>query len=131
MASKLDGWMAYMETEDLARLPNLLHDDVVFHSPIVHAPQRGKALTLQYLTAAATVLGGEGFRYTRIFDCGDRAVLEFETELEGIHVNGIDMIEFDAAGLITDFKVMIRPLKAIQIVPQLMRERLEAQGKAA
>jgi hypothetical protein len=131
MASKLDGWMAYMETEDLARLPALLHDDVVFHSPIVHTPQRGKAATLHYLTAAAHVLGGEGFRYTRIFDCGDRAVLEFETELGGVHVNGIDMIEFDAAGLITDFKVMIRPLKAIQIVPQLMRERLEAQAGAA
>ncbi len=131
MASNLDGWMAYMQTEDVALLPALLHDDCVFHSPIVHSPQRGKALTLQYLGAAATVLGGEGFRYTRIFDLGERAVLEFETELEGVYVNGIDMIEFDAAGLITDFKVMIRPLRAIQIVPQLMAQRLAAQGKAA
>ena len=87
-------WMDYFHGDhDPAALSAILHEDVVFHSPIVHTPQRGKKVTMMYLGAAGKTLGGDSFRYLRIFDCGDKAVLEFECEMEGIHVNGVDMIE--------------------------------------
>lgn len=121
----LQRWMDYIESHDPAGLPALLHEDVVFQSPIVHTPQRGKAITLAYLGAAGQTLGGEEFRYVDVFDCGDKAVLEFETVMDGIHVNGIDMIWWDEDGLITDFKVMVRPLKAIQTVHAAMKAMLE------
>ena len=109
-------------------LTAILHKDAVFHSPVVHTPQEGKAITMAYLIAAGGTLGGEKktteadrkFRYTRIFDCGDKAVLEFETEMDGIHVNGVDLIEWDPDGKITDFKVMVRPLKAVNKVHEAM-----------
>jgi hypothetical protein len=97
-----------------------LADTVVFRSPVVHTPQEGKAITMAYLTAAGQTLGGDTFRYTRAFDCGDKAVLEFECVMDGILVNGVDMIEWNADGQITDFKVMVRPLKAIQTVHAAM-----------
>ncbi len=121
----LQSWFDYiLKDKTPERLSQLLHDDVVFRSPVVHTPQEGKAITMAYLTAAGGTLGGEKksgtgekkFKYTRVFDCGDKAVLEFETEMDGIHVNGIDMIEWDTDGKIIDFKVMVRPLKAIQKV---------------
>ena len=122
----LQGWFDYMTGgHDKARLLDMLHDDVVFRSPVVHTPQEGKAITFAYLSAAGNTLGNGTFKYTRIFDCGDKAVLEFETEMDGIHVNGIDMIEWDEAGKITDFKVMVRPLKAIQTVHAAMGKMLE------
>ena len=121
----LQRWMDYIASHDPAGLPTLLHDDVVFQSPIVHTPQRGKAITLAYLGAAGNTLGGESFRYVDVFDCGDKAVLEFETVMDGIQVNGIDMIWWDTDGLITDFKVMVRPLKAIQTVHAAMKAMLE------
>ena len=122
----LQSWFDYMMGgHDKGRLLELLHDDVVFRSPVVHTPQEGKAITFAYLSAAGNTLGNGTFQYTRIFDCGDKAVLEFETEMDGIHVNGIDMIEWDADGKITDFKVMVRPLKAIQTVHAAMGRMLE------
>lgn len=119
-SANLQRWMDYIARHDAAELPGLLHDDVVFKSPVVFTPQKGKAVTLAYLTAAGETLGGDTFRYVRVFDCGDRAVLEFECEMDGKYVNGIDMIEWDDAGLITDFKVMVRPLQAMQTVHAAM-----------
>ena len=122
----LQNWFDYMMGgHDRGRLLEMLHDDVVFRSPVVHTPQEGKAVTFAYLSAAGNTLGNGAFKYTRIFDCGDRAVLEFETEMDGIHVNGIDMIEWDDAGQIIDFKVMVRPLKAMQTVHAAMGRMLE------
>lgn len=89
-------------------------------APSFLPPQKGKAVTLAYLTAAGQTLGGDTFRYVRVFDCVDRAVLEFECEMNGKYVNGIDMIEWNDAGLITDFKVMVRPLQAMQTVHAAM-----------
>ena len=130
-SKNLQAWMDYFHgAHDADALGAILHDDVVFQSPIVHTPQRGKAITMMYLGAAGQTLGGDDFRYVRIFDCGDKAVLEFETEMDGVHVNGIDMIEWDEAGLITDFKVMVRPLKAIETVHASMKAML-AQMKGA
>jgi hypothetical protein len=111
-------WMAHDHSP--GALSALLADEVVFKSPVVHTPQEGKDITMGYLLAAGQTLGNDSFRYTRVFDCGDRAVLEFETEMDGIQVNGIDMIEWNADGQITDFKVMVRPLKAINAVHAAM-----------
>lgn len=121
----LDRWYAYVANHDPAELAAMLDDGCVFHSPVVHTPQAGKALTYAYLSAAFDVLGGEGFRYTREFTSDRGAVLEFETELQGIHINGIDMIEWNDAGRIVDFKVMVRPQKAINLLHQLMAAQLE------
>ena len=123
--SNMERWQEIAHNRDAEALDDVLHDDVVFSSPVVHTPQVGKALTTAYLTAALTVLANDSFRYVRQFDCGARAVLEFETEINGIHINGVDMIEWDADGRITDFKVMIRPLKAIQMVHAGMGEMLQ------
>ncbi|MEM7767350.1 MAG: nuclear transport factor 2 family protein [Pseudomonadota bacterium] len=122
----LQRWMDYiLHDHSHEALAAQLHDDVVFRSPIVHTPQRGKPITMMYLGAAGNTLGGEAFRYTKLFDCGDRAVIEFETVMDGVEVNGIDMIEWDEDGKITDFKVMVRPLKAIQTVHAQMMAMLE------
>jgi hypothetical protein len=116
----LQAWMDYFESHEPSRLQTLLHDDVVFHSPVVFTPQRGKAITMAYLGAAGKTLSNDQFRYIRVFDCGQRAVLEFETEMDGKYVNGLDMIEWDADGKITEFKVMVRPLQAMQTVHAAM-----------
>ncbi|MEM8615764.1 MAG: nuclear transport factor 2 family protein [Pseudomonadota bacterium] len=128
----LQRWMDWITgAHDDATLREQLHTDVVFRSPVVHTPQAGKAITFAYLAAAGETLGNESFTYTRIFDCGDKAVLEFETVMDGIQVNGVDMIEWDENGLITDFKVMVRPLKAIQMVHGHMGRMLEAMKNQA
>jgi len=115
-----DGWHEVVRTRQVAGLDALLADDVVFHSPVVHAPQRGRALVRSYLAAAIQVLGNPSFRFVREV-LGERdAVLEFEVEVDGVQLNGIDMIRSDEAGRIVDFKVMVRPLKAINLLHQKM-----------
>lgn len=122
----LQAWMDWMETDHSHEgLADMLHDDVTFWSPIVHSPQRGKMLTMGYLGAAGNVLGGDNFKYVRIVDGGDDAVLEFETEIDGLYVNGIDMVRWAEDGRIIDFKVMVRPLQAINKVHAMMMEALE------
>ncbi|MEL6860405.1 MAG: nuclear transport factor 2 family protein [Pseudomonadota bacterium] len=125
----LQSWFDYMMGgHNPQKLLDILHDDVVFRSPVVHTPQEGKEITFAYLSAAGNTLGNGTFKYVRVFDCGQSAVLEFETEMDGIQVNGVDMIEWDDDGKITDFKVMVRPLKAIQTVHAAMG-RMLAQMK--
>jgi hypothetical protein len=113
----------------LSRDPNTisatLHDDCVFESPVVHTPQVGKAITSQYLAAAGFTLGNDSFRYVGEWHRENSAVLEFTAEIDGIKINGIDMISCDDDGLITHFKVMVRPLKAVNMLHQKMGEMLE------
>lgn len=113
-------WHHILKNRDVAGLDDLLADDVVFHSPVVHTPQEGKALTKMYLGAAVQVLGNESFTYVREVIDGNNAVLEFTTDMNGIIINGVDMIRWNEAGQIDDFKVMIRPLKAINLLHQMM-----------
>src|SRR5580704_14710360 len=121
----LDGWHDYLKTHDHAALLALLHPDDVFESPIVHTPQRGREITFKYLASAGKVLGGPGFSYVAEWRNDNGAVLEFENEIEGVRINGVDIITFnDDGSLITHFKVMIRPLKAINLVHRLMGEQL-------
>jgi len=120
-------WHAYMEGgSDPAILHALLADDAVFHSPVVHTPQVGKKVVMAYLVAAAHVLGNDSFRYVRELVDGNEMMLEFVTELDGTHINGVDIIRFNDAGLISDFKVMVRPLKAINKVWEMMAAQLQA-----
>jgi ketosteroid isomerase-like protein len=120
----LERWYRYINSHDLAELEAMLADDAVFHSPVVHTPQRGKPIVHKYLAAAFDVLGGASFRYVREYTSETGAVLEFEAEREGIHIDGIDMIEWNAEGLIVDFKVMVRPLKAVNMLHALMGAQL-------
>lgn len=119
-------WHAYFTNPDPAKLNALLADDAVFHSPVVHTPQEGKAKVMAYLGAAGKVLGGDNFRYVREMVDGNSAMLEFESEIDGIKINGIDLIRFNAEGKIEDFKVMVRPLKAINKVWEVMAAQLQA-----
>ncbi len=130
-------WHLHMAGKLPGGLDELLDDDVVFLSPIVFTPQEGKAITKLYLQAAGQTLPGEkknsdsanatdkSFRYIKEVLSGNTAVLEFETYVEGKYVNGIDMITCNDAGKITEFKVMIRPLQAINLVHKQMGEMLE------
>lgn len=103
-------WHRLARERDTTGLGSLVDEDAVFHSPVVHTPQRGKRLTVMYLSAAFQVFLGPPFRYVREIVGGSDAMLEFETELDGILVNGVDIIKWNAAGRIVEFKVMIRPL---------------------
>ena len=126
----LAAWHRYISGESETGLDALIHDDCVFLSPIVFTPQVGKAITMMYLGAAAQTLGNDSFRYVREIQQGNQAMLEFETEIEGIAVNGVDIITCDDDGLITEFKVMVRPLKAINAVHASMMAMLEQmQGR--
>ncbi|KZK75926.1 SnoaL-like domain protein [Pseudovibrio sp. Ad13] len=126
-SEQLQKWLDMLEGgKDLAKLSALIAKDCVFYSPVVHTPQRGQQMTVMYLYGAAQVLGvNNTFKYVRILDCGDNAVLEFETEVDGIYINGVDMIHWNEGGLIDDFKVMLRPLKAVTMVQAKMAEMLE------
>ncbi|MGQ5701654.1 nuclear transport factor 2 family protein [Sandaracinobacteroides sp. A072] len=121
----LERWHAFMKSHDKQALWDMLHPDAVFESPVVHTPQRGREIVFKYLTSAGNVLGGEGFRYVGEWHGDNSAILEFVQEIEGISVNGIDMITWNDAGQITNFKVMVRPLKAINLVHRLMGEMLQ------
>lgn len=112
-------------------LAAIMHEDAVFLSPVVHTPQRGRPIVVAYLTAAGQTLGNDSFRYVREVIGESTVVLEFETEMDGILVNGIDMITFGDDGLITEFKVMVRPLKAINKVWEMMAAQLERQEPAS
>lgn len=110
-------------------LHDLLAPDCVFWSPVVHTPQQGRDITFMYLSAAGQVFDTD-FRYVREVRDGDSAVLEFECTLDGIHVNGIDMIQV-SNGQISEFKVMVRPLKAVNKVHEKMMAMLEALKNAS
>ena len=122
----LDAWHEFVRTKNSAEFKEALADDVCFHSPVVHTPQQGKEITLAYLEAAHDVLTNGGFVYLREFTREGDAVLEFNAEIKGISVNGVDMISWNDEGKITDFKVMVRPLKGVNVIHQEMAARLQA-----
>jgi hypothetical protein len=125
MSPALHTWHELVRTRDGRGLDTLLADDVVFHSPVVHTPQVGKAITARYLTAAFHVFFNESFRYVREIVGPHDAALEFQVEIDGIAVNGIDLIKWNDAGRIVEFKVLIRPLKAINLIHQKMAALLQ------
>ena len=118
-------WHKLIEARDAEGLDNILAESVVFHSPVVHTPQTGKPITTLYLTAALHVLNNNTFKYLREVISGNHAVLEFQTVIDEITINGVDMITWGEDGRITDFKVMLRPLKAVNLVHKMMGDMLQ------
>ncbi|MEH6590372.1 MAG: nuclear transport factor 2 family protein [Halioglobus sp.] len=120
----LDIWHELMEQRDVGRLDEVLHDDCVFLSPVVHTPQVGKDMTRFYLTGAMNVFN-DSFRYVKEIVSDRHAMLEFECEVDGLLINGVDIMTFAEDGRIIEFKVMVRPLKAINKLHEKMRAMLE------
>ena len=140
----VERWHRHLHGELDGGLDELLADDVVFYSPIVFTPQRGKDITKLYLTAAAQVFPGgapitkegaaatpRGFHYTKQTFGGNDAVLEFETTIEGKVVNGVDIITSDEDGKIVEFRVMIRPLQAVNLIHRQMGEMLDRLNESS
>ena len=125
-APALERWHAIARSKSTDGLSDLIAEDAIFESPVVHTPQLGRAITVKYLAAAMHVLGNDSFRYLNEWQSPNSAVLEFEAVCEGITINGVDMIEWNAAGQITHFKVMVRPLKALNKLHELMGRMLQA-----
>ena len=137
--SCITNWHLHLLGELDGGLDAILHEDCVFHSPIVFTPQQGREITKLYLTAAGGTLGGESgsvqdavgksqdgsFRYVKEILQGNHAMLEFETQVDGKYANGVDIITCDDDGMITEFKVMMRPLQAINAVHAQMKAMLE------
>ena len=121
-------WEHIAKSGDFDLLDQLLADDVVFESPIVHTPQVGRAVTKAYLGAAVQVLNGPEFRWVDRWFGEQSAVLELETRIDGLTVNGVDIISWNSESRITRFKVMIRPLKAINALHQAMGRQLAKSG---
>jgi hypothetical protein len=146
--SVVDKWHQHLRGELPGGLDELLDDDVVFYSPVVYTPQAGKEITKRYLEAAGQALPGTNrdadrptelsdrdrpggaFHYTKQVLDGDTAVLEFETTVAGKYVNGVDIIRCNESGRIVEFRVMIRPLQAVNAVHEQMRSMLEAMAAA-
>ncbi len=142
----IERWHAHLRGDDPGGLEELLDDDVVFYSPIVFTPQEGKAITTLYLQAARQTFPGDtvpaadgdgpaefdgrAFRYTKQVLAGDTAVLEFETTVEGRYVNGVDIIRCNPQGRIVEFRVMIRPLQAVDLIHRRMAAMLERMRPA-
>jgi hypothetical protein len=126
--SVIERWHEIVTSRDIASLKALLAEDVVFESPVVHSPQNGKAITYKYLAAALHVLNNDTFKYLNEWLGPHSAVLEFESSCDGILINGVDMITWNDEGLITHFKVMIRPLKAINKIHELMGQMLQREA---
>jgi len=122
-------WHQFVQSGDIKILDKILAEEATFHSPVLHTPQRGKALTKMYLGAAYYVFKDSGFVYKKQVIQEQQAVLEFETTIEGILINGVDIIECDDKGKIIEFKVMIRPLQGLQKLQQKMIEMLQQPKK--
>jgi hypothetical protein len=123
----LSTWHELVRTQNTKGLRSVLADEVVFYSPVVHTPQVGKTITLHYLSAAFHVFLNETFRYVRELTGPRDAVLEFQVEIDGIDVNGVDMIKWDDEGKTVEFKVLIRPLKEVTLIHQKMAAMLQAK----
>lgn len=123
--SIIDRWHAYMDNPSRDALDAMLHEDCVFLSPVVFTPQQGKAATMSYLLAAGGAFDNTDFRYISKIETDNRAVMEFECTMDGKYVNGIDIIDYDDDGLITQFKVLVRPLQAVNAVWEQMGRQLD------
>ena len=119
-------WHAVALSSNENAISALLHEDAVFESPVVHTPQRGKPITVKYLASAGKVFSNTGFHYVGEWEGKNSLILEFNAEINGIKIDGIDMITWNDDGLITNFKVMVRPLKAMNMLHQKMGEILAA-----
>jgi len=120
-------WHQLVADRNPAGLEDLIAEDAVFFSPVVHTPQRGRNIVVAYLSAAFGLLAGPSFCYVREIVGVDEAMLEFETVIDGLAINGVDIMKWNEMGRIVEFKVMIRPLKAVNLVHERMAAMLQAR----
>jgi hypothetical protein len=125
-SNPLETWLRIVVTQDPSNLQALLADDVVFHSPVVHTPQHGKEIATRYLEAAMHAFFSPTFRVVRKLFGETDAMLEFESVVDGLTINAVDIVKWNRAGQLIEFKVMVRPLRAISLVQEKMAARLEA-----
>ena len=121
----LDIWHDFVINKNHDNLSDFIDENAILYSPIVFKPIEGNFMVSMYLMAAAKIIGNENFKYVREVCDDENAMLEFVTEIKGISVEGIDMIKFTKEGKLKEIKVMIRPLKAVNIVHQKMGEYLQ------
>ena len=133
-------WHELIETGNKEIYDEILADNVIFYSPVVHTPQKGKEITKIYLSAAGNVFGDSKkesapkdsfstFQYTKEIIGENNACLEFENTINGIHINGVDLITWNEDNLITEFRVLVRPLQAVNMLHKMMGEMLEKMNK--
>ena len=125
MNEPISKWHDVVKNRDYNLLTEILHNDVIFYSPVVYSPQRGKDITLKYLAAASEVFNSSNFQYIKEINNKKFASLEFTLTIDDTEINGIDLISWDDAGLITEFKVFIRPLQGVNLIHKLMQQMLE------
>jgi hypothetical protein len=117
-------WIDVIENDRVAELDSLLAEDAVFYSPAVFTPQEGRDKALAYLTAASKMFSGTDFHYVEQWYGENSAILEFAATVDGMYVNGVDMIHWNDDGQIVSFKVMMRPIKGLQAIMPKMAELL-------
>lgn len=117
-------WLEVIESGRTDELDDMLTEDAVFYSPAVFTPQRGRATAVAYLRAAEYMFRDTGFHYVEKWYGDNSAVLHFAAEVDGLSLEGIDMLHWNDDGKITSVKVMIRPFKALQGVIGKMAELL-------
>jgi len=123
----IDRWLDVIENGQTAGLDDMLAEDAVFYSPAVFTPQRGRAKAAAYLRAAEHMFAGTNFHYVNKWIDSHSAVLEFAADIDGISVEGIDILHWNDEGRLTSVKVMMRPFKGLQAVIAKMAELLAAQ----
>ncbi|MEM7298122.1 MAG: nuclear transport factor 2 family protein [Bacteroidota bacterium] len=128
MNNPISSWHKVVELQDEKLLKSILHKEAIFYSPILFKPQKGRALVMAYLLSASKMFDGTEFHYVKELISDKEAVLEFNAEIDGIMVDGVDIITWDEEGRITEFKVMLRPLKAIEKVGEKMKAQLESMN---
>ena len=125
MKNPIEQWHEVVKLRDYSLLETILSEDVIFYSPVVYTPQKGKKIALQYLAAASEVFNTNSFRYEKEIVMNRSASLEFSLNINETDINGIDLITWNNDNKINEFKVFIRPLQGVNVIHQLMQSMLE------
>ena len=126
MNNPIQKWHSVVKLRDYNTLTEIIHDDAIFYSPVVYTPQKGKDITLKYLIAASEVFNSSSFKYDKEMIGENSASLEFSLTIDDTEINGIDLITWNNDGLITEFKVFIRPLQGVNLIHKMMQGMLES-----
>jgi hypothetical protein len=125
MKNPIEQWHEVVKLRDYSLLETILSEDVIFYSPVVYTPQKGKKIALQYLAAASEVFNTNSFSYDKEIVMNRSASLEFSLNINETDINGIDLISWNNDNKINEFKVFIRPLQGVNVIHQLMQSMLE------
>ena len=122
MTSAIDLWHQCIENASLD--PAMMVENVVFHSPYVYTPIKGKTNVSRYLEAAGTVFLNSDFRYIEEIIGDNQACLVFEATFDDLYVNGVDYLVWNDQQKLTEIRVFIRPFQALNAIRELMATRL-------